>query len=86
MMDLFFKNIQLFTSQYVNWWSGEVCIIVMFYQLFGLSFWRHPFTAEHPLLSKWRNPTFVQICSQLETKYLLDLMRVNTFSFWINYL
>ncbi len=22
-----------------------------FYQLFGLSFWRHPFTAEHPLLS-----------------------------------
>ncbi len=26
-----------------------------FYQLFGLSFWRHPFTAEHPLLSKWWN-------------------------------
>ncbi len=24
-----------------------------FYQLFGLSFWRHPFTAEDPLLSKW---------------------------------
>ncbi len=22
-----------------------------FYQLFGLSFWRHPFTAEHPLMS-----------------------------------
>ncbi len=28
-------------------------ITVMFYQLFGLSFWRHPFTAEHPLVSKW---------------------------------
>ncbi len=27
-----------------------------------LSFWRHPFTAEHPLLSKWCNATF-QICS-----------------------
>ncbi len=24
-----------------------------FYQLFGLSFWRHPFTAEDPLVSKW---------------------------------
>ncbi len=30
MMDLFFKNIQLFTSQYVNWWTGVVWIIVMF--------------------------------------------------------
>ncbi len=24
-----------------------------FYQLFELSFWRHPFTAEDPVLSKW---------------------------------
>ncbi len=28
-------------------------IIVMFSQLFGLSFWRHPFTAEDLLVSKW---------------------------------
>ncbi len=35
--------------------DGVVWIIVMFYQLFGLSFWRHPFTAEHTLLSKWCN-------------------------------
>ncbi len=34
-----------------------------FYQLFGLSFWRHPFTAEDPLVSKWCNATFLQICS-----------------------
>ncbi len=32
-----------------------------FYQLFGLSFWRHPFTAEHPLMSKWWNATFLQM-------------------------
>ncbi len=38
-----------------------------FYQLYGLSFWRHPFTAEHPLLSKWCNTTFLQTCSDEET-------------------
>ncbi len=34
------------SSRDVNWWTGVVWIIVMFYQLFGLSFWRHPFTAK----------------------------------------
>ncbi len=33
-----------------------------FYQLFGLSFWRHPLTAEDPLVSKWCNAKFLQIC------------------------
>ncbi len=32
-----------------------------FYQLFGLSFWRHPFTADDPLVSKWWNAKFIQI-------------------------
>ncbi len=31
-------------------WCG---LLWCFYQLFGLSFWRHPFTAEHPMVSKW---------------------------------
>ncbi len=35
-------------------WTGVVWItcglLGCFYQLFGLSFWRHPFTTEHPLL------------------------------------
>ncbi len=38
-----------------------------FYQLFGLLFWWHPFTAEDPLMSKWCNTTFLQICSDEET-------------------
>ncbi len=45
-------------------WCG---LLWCFYQLFGLSFWRHPFTAEHPLLSKWWNATFLQIRSYEET-------------------
>ncbi len=32
------------------------------YALFGLSFWWHPFTAEDPLVSKWCNAKFIQIC------------------------
>ncbi len=39
-------------------WCG---LLWCFYQLFGLSFWRHPFTAEHPLLRQWCNATFLQI-------------------------
>ncbi len=41
-------------------WSGWLWCF--YYQLFGLSFWRHPFTAEHPLMSKSCNAAF-QICS-----------------------
>ncbi len=30
MMDLFLKNIQLFTSQDINLWTGEMWFIMMF--------------------------------------------------------
>ncbi len=42
-MDLFFTNTQILASQDVNWWTEVVWITLWcFYQLFGLSFWRHP--------------------------------------------
>ncbi len=57
-------------------WTGVVWIICgllwCFYQLFGLSFWRHPFTAEDPLVIKLCNNTFLQICSYKETNYHLE--------------
>ncbi len=46
-------------------WCG---LLWCFYQLFGLSFWWHPFTVEVPLLSKWCNATFLQISSHEETE------------------
>ncbi len=45
-------------------WCG---LLWCFYQLFGLSFWRHPFTADDPLVNKWFNDTFLQICSDKDT-------------------
>ncbi len=44
MLDLFLTNLQLLTSQDINWWTG----LLVFNQLFGLSFWRHPFTTKDP--------------------------------------
>ncbi len=55
-------KIQHFSSQDINWSTEFVMIICgllwCFYQLFGLSFWRHPFTAEDTLVSKWCNAKF----------------------------
>ncbi len=84
---------QLFTSNVVNLWTGMVLFICgllwCFFQLFGLSFWRHPFTAEHPLVSKWCNAKFLQICSDNKQIYFLNGLRISTFSanfhFWVNY-
>ncbi len=48
---------------------------------YGLSFWRHPFTAEVPLVSNWCNATFLQICTDEEKTHLhLGWPEVNTFS------
>ncbi len=64
--------------------SLNLCIIVMFNQLFGLSFWRHPFTAEHPLVSKWWNADFLQINKLIST--LDGLSKFSAyFNFWVNY-
>ncbi len=54
----------------VNWWTSRCDVIVMFYHLFELSFWRHPFTTEDSLVSKRCNDTkFLQICSDEETNF-----------------
>ncbi len=49
-----------FVSQDVNQWIRVVWIIVMFLSaVWTLSLWRHPFTAEDPLVSKWYNAKFL---------------------------
>ncbi len=87
--DIFVSNIQHFSSEDINWWTGVVWItcgiLWCFYQLFGLSFWRHPFTAEHPLLRQWCNDTFLQIWWRNKLIYILDELRRVNVPFWVNY-
>ncbi len=62
-------------------WCG---LLWCLYQLFGLSFWRHPFTAEDSLVSKWWNATFLQTSwgNKLTTSWPEGGQRVY---FWVNY-
>ncbi len=75
-MDLFLSNTQLFTSQDVNLCTGAVWItcglLWCFYQLFGISFWRHPFTAEDPLLINAFFSIFVFLCELIRKCILLE--------------
>ncbi len=93
-MDLFLRNSFSFNKTLFEW-TGVVritCHLLLglwwcFYQLFGLSFWRHPFTAEDPFMSKWCNATFLQICSDEKTNSSTSWMirfSVN-FHFWVKY-
>ncbi len=56
------------------------CGLWCFYQLFGLSFWRHPFTAEEPFVSKLYNATLLQICFAKETNLSTSRMAWG----WVN--
>ncbi len=80
-------NLFLLSSPDVNWWTGVVWItcglLWCFYQLFGLSFWRHP------LLRQWWNDTFLQIWWRFDT-FLQSRMAwgwgyiQQNFHFWVN--
>ncbi len=93
MMALFLTNMQLFTLQEINWWTGVVWItcglLWYFSQLFGLSFWWHPFTADDPLVSKWRNAIRFSKFFRWRNKlfYILNGLRVSqflaTFLLWL---
>ncbi len=53
-------------------------------ELSELSFWRHPFTAEDPLVSKWCNAKFLQICCNDVTTHWMAWAWANV-HFWVNY-
>ncbi len=63
----------------MDWNRG---LLWCFYQLFELSFWRHPFTADDLLVSKWCKATFLQICSDEETNSSTSWMAWGWVNFW----
>ncbi len=87
---LFLIDTAFFPSEDVNWWTGIVWItcelLWCFWQLFGLWFWRHPFTAEDPLVSKWCNAKVFQISDEEKLIYILDGLSVSKFSTYYNFL
>ncbi len=67
---LYFGQKQCFVS--FKCWAfhftkGDYLWITVLLSVVCLSFWRHPFTAEYPLVSKWYNVKFILICSDEET-------------------
>ncbi len=58
-----------------------------FYQLFGFPFWRHPFTAEDPLVRKqhyglWlRNQILLQMLNFFKS---VPMKKYENFHFWVN--
>ncbi len=54
----------------MDWNHMDYLWIIVMFQLFGLSFWRHPFTAEDQFVSKWCNDKFLKIRSDEETIHL----------------
>ncbi len=46
-------------------WSCVVYLWIIVFNFYQPSFWRHPFTADDPLVSKWCNATFLQISSDV---------------------
>ncbi len=77
---LWFKHLDVFVSykdaafpsQDVNWWTGVMWIIVMFLS----AVWTLILTAPiwDPLVSKWCNAKFLQICSDEKTNSLTSYM------------
>ncbi len=82
---------QFFTSQDINWWIWVVWIFCgllwCFYQPFGLSFWRHPFTAEHPLQSNWWMLNIIKSDEEtnLSTSWMAWVHYQQSFIFGVNY-
>ncbi len=68
-MGLFLTNMLFFASQDHGLELYDLWIVVMFLLAVWMApFWRHPFTAECPLVRKWCNAQFLQTCwSNAET-------------------
>ncbi len=77
--NIFMELFQLLSSQDVNWWI--TCgILWCFYQLFGLSFWRHPFR-----IHWWASDGMIKSDEETNSSTSWKSAFSANFSFWMNY-
>ncbi len=50
----------------MDWSHVDYFWITVMFLAAIVTFWRHPFAAENPLVSKWCNAKLLQICSSEE--------------------
>ncbi len=85
---LFFLDLTVFHFYCMQFMWITCALLWCFYEFFGLSFWRHPFTAENLLVRKWCNAKFT-VPMKKKINEILDGLRMSTFSailnFWVNY-
>ncbi len=67
------------SSPDVNWWTVDYCDVFI-----RLSFWRHPFTAEHPLLRHRCSATFLQIFVSWRNKLFPSFFSVGNAVVFLN--
>ncbi len=83
-LDEFVRSTQLFTSQDVNWWTWVMLStcgsLWCFYQLFELSFWWHQFTRIPWWASNVMLQSFKPVLMKNKLIYIMDGLRVSTFS------
>ncbi len=86
MINVFITNMQLFTLPMLIDGLESVCItcglLWCFYQLFGTLILTAPIHCRDPLVSKWCNAKFIQICSDKETNSSTSWMAWG----WVNFL
>ncbi len=75
-MDLF----QFLSSQDINWWTGVVWIIVMFLSAVWTLILTAPIHCRASIAEQVMNATFLQIWWKNKLIYILDGLRVSTFS------
>ncbi len=84
-MDFFLTNTHILSSPDINWWTGVVTCGLLWCFISCLDS-HSDGTHSHSLVSKWCNATFLQIWRGSKLIYILDDLRVNTFSASVHFL
>ncbi len=81
MMDIFIRNMHIYASHDLNWWTGVMWIIEVFLSAVWTLILTAPIHCMDPLASKWCNAKFLQICSDEEINSATSCMALGRIHF-----